>query len=430
MELRFGISHFGKAALWAVIEIYALFSLTDLLRLPAELAGLIFFVLLLWSAASDMIVGVLIDRWLSPKAVTRVLRLCVLPMSLAFVAGLVPVAGTGGAAALGAAFLFRPLYSMIDVPHNGLLRELGRDPVRRRRLSTIRLLCGAAASFGVAYLATVMLRTSAHATDAVQAYRRFVVVVAGISGVLLLATPPLRGAGAPEALDAPRATTAILRDPLVLLVFGATMLGIVGASLFQKTLPYIARYQFDDPRWTGRAMLVLAAGKLLAAPLWTYLAARCGARAGSVAAYAFGAIGAVLFAIALTRLLPFELALLLLGAGIGGASLLSWILVAELVERLEFAHARRLQGSLFGLFTCLSKVALGLGGTLLGMILAADGGLSGTALATICTLVFVSATAAIVSLRVARRYGDTARDGRSSKKVANMQIDAAPITPA
>lgn len=277
MELRFGISHFGKAALWAVIEIYALFSLTDLLRLPAEVAGLIFLVLLLWSAASDLIVGVLIDRWLSPKAVTRVLRLCVLPMSLAFVAGLVPVAGTGGAAELGAAFLFRPLYSMIDVPHNGLLRELGRDPVRRRRLSTIRLLCGAAASFGVAYLATVMLRTSAHATDAVQAYRRFVVVVAGISGVLLLATPPLRGAGAPEALDAPQATTAILRDPLVLLVFGATMLGIVGASLFQKTLPYIARYQFDDPRWTGRAMLVLAAGKLLTAPLWTYLAARCGA---------------------------------------------------------------------------------------------------------------------------------------------------------
>ena len=87
---RYAVSHFAKTLLWVTLELYALFSLTELLHLQPALAASCFLALLIWSAACDVSIGRAIDRYVHPRSATRLMRLAGLAASVAFAISLVP----------------------------------------------------------------------------------------------------------------------------------------------------------------------------------------------------------------------------------------------------------------------------------------------------------------------------------------------------
>ncbi len=368
---RYGISTFGKSLLWAMIEVYALYSLTDLLHFPTASSGALLLGLLLWSAIADVQVGRIVDQHLGPAATNRMMRWCAPLAGLSFVLGLVPIAGAAGPAiALIAAMLFRPLYSMIDVPHNALLHDLDTGRRGRMRLAVVRQLSGTIAAFVVSLAAMLML-APASGVDEVAAFWRFAALIAIGGTACFLVTPGLRGVPTTLPTDTKERVAGLLRDRDVMSVCAATMLGVIGFSLFSKSLPYVAQYRFADLRWSGDALLMINLGKLAALLLWPIIAGRSDARRASIAAYALCVPATALFA---GRGLVLDISLIMIGFAMGGAGVLSWALVAGLVERLRDQEGRRVQSSLFGLFTSLSKVALGAGGSLLGLLLSTNPG--------------------------------------------------------
>lgn len=425
---RYGASHFGKTLLWATTEVYAVYSLTEFIGLSPVVAGITFLSLLIWSAFCDLAVGYWLGRTADSTLPNTLMRWCAVLSAAAFALSFAPLGAGPGYAylALFATALFRPLFAFADVPHNGLLRELGTCPAEWVRLSMLRLYSGAAA--GLVLSAGGMLMLAGEADPA--QFRLFAIGIASLGVGLFLLSPPVRPDGVTRRGGRAIAVSAVTHGS-VLMVLAATMSGIVGFSLMLKLFPYLAKFGFGDLGWAGRAMLAVTLGKLAAIPLWYWLERRLGASVGSIIAYAVLAVAAALIGRTLTIGLPLDLLLGMFGAAMGGASMLSWALIAQAVEQVEAQFGGSAQSLLFGLFTCLSKLAVGLGGT----ILALGVGWIGTDALPVAGGLALCLTASVMGLAAAAILATILRPGyaglrpgapASTTKRARVLIDEPP----
>jgi GPH family glycoside/pentoside/hexuronide:cation symporter len=361
---RYATSHFGKTILWATTEVYGVFSLTDLIGLSPVTAAATFVLLLVWSALCDLAVGYGLDWFRNGRLPTALMRLAGLVSAIVFAFSFVPMdaGSTSAALALFATFLFRLCFSFADVPHNTLLRELADSPRAQLRLSAVRMLAGAAAYFSLSGIAILIL---AGQSGDIERFRTFTSVLGLIGAALFLTAPALRSRPAEVgARSTAGAGARQLFRGAVIRLLGATMIGIVGFSLALKTLPYVARYAVGDEAWLGSALFAVTLGKLLTTPVWWWLAHRRGARRANVLAYFLVPLAAALMAFSVGDGTVRIIGLGLLGAAIGGASMQSWALIAAAVEDGE-RLGQRIQATLFGAFTCASKLAVGLGGAVI-----------------------------------------------------------------
>lgn len=367
-EARFGFSHFGKTLLWAASEVYSLYALTDLFGVAPELAGALFLAMLVWSAGCDVAAGAVADRSLDDRARWRMMSAAAVLSAIGFVFASAPLpVPAAGAVGIVSAFAFRALFAFFDVPHNTLLAQLARTEKARARLSTIRLLTGAAAALAVAGLGLLVLTERTGLPEG-RRFLLFAVILAVAGAVLSLTYPRIHQPPAASPTTAPSAWR-LTADPGVAALFLSTMISIVAAGAFMKSLVYISKYAVEDVDWVGRALVFLTLGKLLSAPLWFAMAQSRGPRFSIALAYGLIAAAALGFAALFDWPLSQAMTLLLVGAGLGGASLLSWSLLAGLAEDLAARSGARIDARLFGLFTCASKIATGFSGAALGLVL-------------------------------------------------------------
>jgi glycoside/pentoside/hexuronide:cation symporter, GPH family len=346
-EVRFAVSHFGKTLLWGSADIYGLYVITQFAQQDAVTAGYLFFLLLAWSALCDIIVGHCIDTHLDARTTTIAMRVAGPITALAFVAAFMPAGPiVGPAVVISASLLFRTTFSLMDVPHNGLLRQLAMSEQARARLAAIRLVAGSLSSFAIGFAAIIFLSGNNKAD-----YFVFAAVIAGVATATFLASP---------SVTSPPLTQKSANSSGSWLI--ATMIGIIATSMLLKSLPYIEAATADSTDWAGRAVIAITLGKLLFTPFWYVLVRYCGVSRSSQIAYVLYAATAACLIEMSSNMLAVEIALVMIGASVGGASILSWAMAAEMVDALEAKQGQRLQARIFGLFTCLSKGAVGLGG--------------------------------------------------------------------
>ncbi len=365
----YGASTFGKTLLWATLDVYGLYSLTALIGMAPATASAFFLFLLLWSALTDAAVGWLIDRHLSASATNALMRLSAPTAGLFFVFGFAPMpGGLGAGGAMAAAMLFRLFFSSFDVPHNTLLQALSSKPERRRTLSAVRLFSTIAASYCVGFVALWMLPkedAGAQADD----YLRFAAAIAGIGSLVFLLTPDFAGADHGVASSRESSRAHKLQKRKLWEIFCAMTIGVIGVSLFLKSLPFVAHGDFSNPRWAGQALIALTTGRLVGLALWQIVGRTMNALTAGVVAYGASACAAGILWASIALGFPLAPGLVLLGAAMAGVSLFSWVITADLADGFGGGGSVARSG-VFGLFTGLSKMAVGVGGSLLGLWLA------------------------------------------------------------
>ena len=369
-ELRFGLSHFGKTLLWSASEVYALFALTDLFGFEPGVAGGLFLAMLVWSAGCDALAGAVSDHLEGPKA-DRMMQGATVFSAVGFVLSMTPLpVSCATALGVGSAFVFRACFAFYDVPHNAILARLAASDAERAKLATIRLVTGAAATMGVAIAALILLAPATGLPTPTR-YLLFAAVLAGLGAALSLLYPKVARRPTSAASVVTRAASwRSAADPRIVGLFLSTMASIVAAGAFMKSLAYISKYVALDEAWVGRAVILLTVGKLAATPGWVALARLRGPRLAITVAYGLIGAAATLLAAVFGAAVGQAVSILLVGAAIGGMSLLSWTLVAGLADDLAGRLGFRLDARLFGLFTCVSKIATGMSGAALGLLLA------------------------------------------------------------
>src|SRR5262245_30638097 len=94
-KLALGAGDFGFNLYWQFASLYLLFCYTDVVGLPAVVAGTIYMAALIWDAALDPLIGAVVDRTRSRYGRYRPYFLFGgIPLAVAFVAMFVGPAGS------------------------------------------------------------------------------------------------------------------------------------------------------------------------------------------------------------------------------------------------------------------------------------------------------------------------------------------------
>jgi GPH family glycoside/pentoside/hexuronide:cation symporter len=360
---RYGVSTLGKTLPWAAADSFSLFFLTDLIRLPSPVAGVLVFLFFVCGAVSDLgaawLVGVSKRLQITQRAY---FRLATGIMAVCFAGTFWPLRpeGAGLPLILALGLGFRVAYSALDVPHNALLGQLaarGIDPVR---LGVSRLVASLTGGIIVALLAKPML-TAPHETMA-GASAAFGILVAALGAGLFLLYPRTEF-GDLEHGDLYLPSLPFSSLFIILTYYLSTFsYGIVG-GLFSKDLIYICKYFFHDTSSIIYFLSALIAGKIISVIVGYATSKRVDLPVATRLSYVlqFCSLFALIFIPRSESI--FVLVLIILGFGAGMLNLLSWTWFAKLINLIGHNELY------YGAYTAIGKLSGGLSGLFVGFIL-------------------------------------------------------------
>lgn len=372
-------AHYGKSLFWYMTELLFGFYLAEIYGLSPATLGTLLAIFLLWDAITDPLIGLAIARrQISTKGLLRAqFSGAVLSAAAFWLVFWKPPFGEVGliAYALAVGLAFRSAYTLFDVPQNALMKRLAEDGKARLTLSSLRTAFSALATLTISLASTLILigdDLQARADRFALAAGLFV-LVAVVSAFLLQRAARGRSypsvSGHPDLGAVLRAT--VLSSVLAPLFFAVFFLSI-GWPLFGKLIPFFAAYVHGNAFHTGTYVATLAIAAFVAQPAWIAIGRQVSRNAFILVALSTQLLGTALFiAASQAHAVAAIASIALLSAGTSAFSLLVWTRLADRLSEVRLTEANDVLA--FGVFTFASKLALSLGGLMLGLTLGVIG---------------------------------------------------------
>lgn len=389
IQTAYAGAHYGKSLFWYMTELLFGFYLAEIYRIPPETLGTLLFVFLVWDAVTDPIISVAL--WRRPKSTKALLRYQAagaLFSSISFVLVFIkPHIGLNGleAYALFVGILFRTAYTVFDVPQNALLPRLAQTRSQRLILASARTALSALATLTVSFAAAVIIGEDvSERGEQGFAIAAATFVIVALGSAVLLAFAGRKAADAPPPSARSRGFPELMRttflQPTLARLFVAIFFLSLGWPLFGKLVPFFASYILGDPEATGILLATIAIATLLSQPLWMAMGrAVSRRRAVAIGAVLVAASSVFYWAEAGSGLSLAVAGVALMAATTSAMGVLAWAMLADELSAGGGSKANDVIA--FGVFTFSSKIALGVGGLVLGWLLTAVGYAPGEALA-------------------------------------------------
>ncbi|MEU4830435.1 MFS transporter [Streptosporangium sp. NPDC023615] len=377
VRVGYGIGSICTATFSTVPGLLLLFYMTNVLAVPAWIAGAVAFLPKLWDVVINPWVGQRSDRTVSRFGARRpwiLLGAVTLPPAFALTFAGPPLTGMTAALYVGVCyFLTATAYAFYEVPYKAMAAEMTDDYHERSSLLQWRmvfiglgiLLAGAGAP--------------AIAGDDAAGYRTMGLVIGGVLLLAMLASffgtaraPMVGRAEAESSIVAQFAAARSNRTFMVLLGFSCAQMFSAGIML--AGAPYFATYTLDEPAATTTLFVCLVGPLLITMPLWVWLSKRYDKRGamllasslfltGTVAMVLSGSLGAVYA----------HACVLVVGIGYAGFQLLQFSMLADVIVHDALVTGKRRAGVFTGLWTAAETVVFALGALVLGWLLGATG---------------------------------------------------------
>ncbi|MFG1945955.1 MFS transporter [Nonomuraea sp. NPDC048826] len=382
--LGYGVGSVGTGVFSTVPGLLLLYYLTDMLGVPAALAGAVLVAPKIWDVLLNPLVGAVSDR----EAVRTARRTRLLLTG----AGLLPVAfalmfavpeGVPGALWTGVAFLLAATaFAFFQVPYVALPTEMSPSPSERTRIMSWRVVCltvGILVAGGLAP-AVVDLAGGGRPGYVVMG----VVIGAVMAAALFTATLSTRwvaSAPGPKPLGAVAAFRLARGNAPFFALLAAFVVQALAVAVMLAGAPYVAAYRFGDYTLTTVMFVCLVAPSMPAVPVWARLAGRYGpVRCYLAASIGFGVVAVALVPAISLRATAVTLALIAV-AGICYAALqlLPLAMLPDTVhaDAVRTGHAQA--GAFTGLWTAGETAGLALGPGLYALVLSVAGFVSASA---------------------------------------------------
>lgn len=379
IRVGFGAGSLATGAFSTVPGLLLLFYMTEVLAIPAALAGTIVFVPKLWDAVTDPFMGAVSDR--TRHAAGRRLpwmRAGALLLPLCFVAMFAPPLFAPAAWVFCAYVLAATAYTLYAIPYISLPAELTHDAHEttvllgwRTAFMTLGILGG-----GAVGPAIVKAAGGGPAGYLAMGAALGALLFASMAGSTwsLRDAPRLEPSQAAEpegTFAADLASIARNRPFLILLVsyFGK----LLGVGTVLAVVPYLARYVLGGDEGTvTRLFLSLILPAVLTMPLWVWAARFIGTKAGYLLSLALFGAGSALLAV-----VPpgpwFYAVVAVMGVGYAGSQLFPFSMLPDVqrAERARTGQAR--EGVMTGVWMASDKGGIALGAFVAAQVLAASG---------------------------------------------------------
>jgi GPH family glycoside/pentoside/hexuronide:cation symporter len=382
--LGYGVGQVAGQVFRDVPSLLLLFFMTTVLGIAPAIAGTAIFVpKLIWGVGSDMLVGVLSDRW-QQRLQRRYWLLAGAVGAPAAMLLLFHVPAGSTTLRVGYVAVVFSLYMMVfacfSVPYLAIAGELTASPRQRNIIMAWRLVFTAVGVLVSGAVAPAIIQSGGGGQPA---YETMALVLAIVCPLALLAA--FFGAGhagrqsgyvastAARVRLSPRAAIAVLAAPRFSVLLGANLLQLMGAGMGYASMLYFLSYNMgrsDAFALIGGLVLTSCAGIVVSQPLWVALSARLGKRPSYIVASLIFALSYFVWGFAAHWGLVAAYGLAFTSAvGNAGWAMLGFSMVSDIASA-DDRHA----GLYSAAWIATDKIAFALGGTLLvGLTLSAFG---------------------------------------------------------
>ena len=385
-KVGYALGDFASCLVWQSISIYLLFYFTNVAGVEQDAAVAIISATKIIDGVTDILMGFLVDRTrtrfgkVRPYLLTMGLPLAVSTVMLFTVPASFSVHGK-----LVWIFIFYNLttsvcYTALNVPYAGMHNFLTDDSMERSRLSIIRLIFAFSAQVLVNAVVFSMVRGlgGGELTDQAGWTRTMIVLGAGTFVLALLcffSTKERVGSDPSQARPPVRdSLKAIVRNPWLLLLLGATLLSFTANILVGSSAAYYANFVLHDVDATGQITNAMTIAQVLGLVFIVPVLIR---RFSKRVIYQTG-IAAIAAASLLSRIAPDNLHVLLAlnavkGVAMGATTSMLYAMCADAIDYGEYRTGVRAAGHGTALLQCMGKFGMGLGTALMGVVLARGG---------------------------------------------------------
>lgn len=368
---------------WQGSSLFLLYFYTDVLGVPATIAGTIYMVALVWDAAIDPVVGWAADRTRTrlgryrPYLIFGAPALAVANAAM-FFSPAMPDANSVWIVAV-THLAFRTIYAVVNIPYASLSARVTRDSAQRADLAGARILFAMIA--GMLVSSTTLPFAGWLGGEDSRLGWQILAVVYGAVVVLILwnVARVTQGLDAPEPVAQTRTPfgkvwSSIVANRPLHLVLGVIVISSISGTFFSKNIIYYFKYIYGD---TDAATLVLTLGAAVTAaavPFWIWIVRMKGKRFAWAAGTALVLAGTVLWWLANGHgLVPLLLAMAVISVGQCAGYICFWAVLPDTVEYGEWRTGTRTESLVFGLVVLGQKAALGIAAGGLGVALSLIG---------------------------------------------------------
>ncbi len=368
--LSFSSSAFGRSMIYTLMSTFLLIFYTDAAKLDPIHAGAIIFAARIFDAANDPIMGIIADRTKTKFGKLRPYLLFSPFLIMISTAALfyVPNFSYGGKVAYAAVtyIIWGICFTIQDVPFWGLSAVVTPlENERNRFLSTARIF----STIGgiVPTLLVPVLRNSIGITKGYFVSGLiFAIFGSMISLLAFFGTKERVEQPAKEKVSVGEVVSAYVKNKPLLLLIAASVLG--SAMLMAQTSgSYLATYLIKDsgiiPKGTVQTAMTVAigAGMMIAMLVMPVLRKKLSLKAIYIVSAVFGAVIHGIIYLAGYQNFYLLLALLAVaGLPLGIFNVITYAMVADSVDYLEWKTGRRSEGVCFASQTFISKLTAGI----------------------------------------------------------------------
>ncbi|MFD5035801.1 MFS transporter [Streptomyces sp. NPDC058377] len=380
VRIGYGLGSLCTGTFATVPGLILLYYLTNVLAVPAAVAGAAVFLPKAWDVLINPLVGAVSDRSRlrgGPRRPFLLLGACTLPPLFALIFAAPPLRGAPAAGYVAVLFLLAATaYAVFQVPYVTMPAEMTEDPHERGRVLGWRV-----GFLGVAILLSGALAPAiAHADgDTPESYRLMGVAVALLLAVGMFgawaATGHAPAAVRSEAEPSLRAQLAAARSSRPFLhLAGMWTLQALAIGVMLAGVQYFATYTLGSAGAVTPLFACLIGPLVLFMPLWNRLARRKGVTYAQWCASVLYTAGAVLLAFtAAAGPAVGYAAVVLVGIAYAGLQLLPLTMLADTLAADAATTGRRRAATFTGLWTAAETLAFALGAGVFALVLAVTG---------------------------------------------------------
>ncbi|HOE21136.1 MAG TPA: MFS transporter [Spirochaetota bacterium] len=367
-KIAYGLGDLAINIGYTTIGFYLLFFLVNVAGIPAQWAGLIFFIARAWDAITDPIMGMISDRTKSRFGRRRVYFLfgCI-PFGLIFM--LIWIVPSSNQLLLfgyytAITILFNTAFTVVAVPYNALMPELSQNYDERTSISGYRMslsfVGNLVAAVGVSFIVDVVYKGKEHYVTSYP----IMGVTFGIITIILIFIMFL---GTRERVH----SDAVVHDGLIKtfkavlslrefrIVLGMFLFNMIGFDLIQALFIFFLKDVILIPEdMTFVVMGIPLIVAVLSAPFWIFVSDKLDKRKAYMIAAIYFTLSLLLCLIAPVNNLQFVIIIgVLAGIGISASQIIPFSMIPDVIEYDEYSSGVRREGAFYGITTFLYKVA-------------------------------------------------------------------------
>lgn len=380
--LGFGIAGLGTGLIVQVPILFLLVYMTDILAIPAALAGLALFGSRIFDIITDPIMGIISDRTHTRWGRRRPYLLLggvTVAVSLAFLfsAPLYESMYARLAYVLGLFIIVQTGVTIFMVPYYAMPAEMTDDSYQRTKLMSTRAFFSLSGGLIGGVIAPWIV-ISAGGEE--KGYALMSVVVAVICGGAFVAaffgTGRARFAGRDvHTIPVKQQIKVALSNRPFNMFMVSFVIYVTGMGCFSGTVPYFARHTLERPEALSVIWFFILVPAILAIPLWTIVTKTVEKKNCFIAALGMMATGSLcLFLVDSQSSLPqVWLFCVIFGLGFGGTQVIAWSILPDVIQWDRWLSGMERGGIFSGGMIAFEKTGFALGSLAAGAILSIFG---------------------------------------------------------